>query len=64
MKTPSTQNSKLPIPQRHPLTEALTIGTNVNAPNEYAVRVDVLELEPFVKVKRPSRSSTVYDRVE
>lgn len=46
------------------LTEALTTGTSVTAPNEDPVRTDVIELEPFVKVKKASRSSTVYERVE
>lgn len=65
MKTENTQNpSNSALCGKLPVAEALTTGTKVTAPNEDPVPVDVIELEPFVKVKKPSRSSTVYDKVE
>lgn len=65
MKTedmPNRRNSALP--GKLALAKELTTGTKVTAPNEDPVRVDVIELEPFVKVKKPSRSSTIYDKIE
>jgi len=46
------------------LADALTAGTKVTAPNEDPVRVDLIELDPYVKVIKPSRSSTIYDKIE
>lgn len=65
MKTTIRQNRKK-IGRRgnRALAVALTEGTRVTAPNELPVRTHIAELEPYVKEKKPSRSSTVYDRVE
>jgi len=51
-------------PDKVSLAEALTKGTKVRAPNEDPVRVDLIELDPYVKVIKPSRSSTIYDKIE
>ena len=65
MKTAKTRNRRdLELPHKLALAEALTAGTTVTAPNEVPVRVDVVELDPYVKVIKPSRSSTIYDKIE
>jgi hypothetical protein len=65
MKTTNTQNVKeAALRGRSALAEALTTGTKVTALNENPVCVKVIELAPFLKVKKPSRSSTFYDKIE
>ena len=65
MKSAKMQNRRNSTVRRTlALAESLTTGTKVTAPNEDPVRLDLIELEPFVKVKKPSRSSTIYERVE
>jgi hypothetical protein len=46
------------------LVEALMTGTRITATNEDTVDVSAIELTPFIKIRKPSRSSRVYDKVE
>lgn len=65
MKSEMVENRKRrPLVGKPTLAETLTTGTNVTAPNEAPIRTSIVELEPFVRVKRPSRSSTFYDKIE
>jgi hypothetical protein len=65
MKTTNTRNGRnSDSTDEFILHEVLVSGIKVTSPNEYPVRANMNELAPYVKVRSPSRSSTIYDKVE